>query len=358
MQMSSNEDILRKALLAIAYTRAGRNRSNKPCIIEGHRYYGETLRLMQQMLYDPMLSHSDEVLAAARCMCLYESFESTTGTMASWINQNRGIARMLEVRGPRNCREPFPRAVLESVRQNMMIVGIITRTPCFLEQEDWRTQPWIGISPKPLDQQLYDYGFVLATVYQEGGAISADQPASWRVYVDIFTKVHDAYQALSQLNEEVSKIHDGTDHLLSTPLPVVKALLLALDLCFSLFANALLPTCTPEIVESHREVIGQLLGYAQDSRRQQLARKIIQHLSSCLRTEPVFVMTMMLFPLNCARFELKDNEGDKDRVNSLMSALETGRGHRITGSVRRAGQSLAPPIARSSMFSQQTTADG
>lgn len=357
ISMSDRSGILREGLLAIAWTRAGRRRDDLPCILQGQRCYGNALRMMQRALYEPDLARSDEVLASARCMCLYEAFESTTDSMTSWINQNLGMARIIELRGAENCQDAFPRAVLESMRQNLMIVSLITRTESFLTRDDWRQIPWTGLE-KPLEQRLYDHGFTLGSLFHKSDTIITDQTDPGAIQANMFREIRDSYHSLAVLNEElIYKQQAKSGTLEATPLPVITASLFGIDLGFSLFTSILLAQSKQCILEDNKDMVQDFIGYTYEPRRKQLARQIVQHVAKCLETESLSIVTRLVFALNCARFELKESREDEARIKSILAILESENSHRIVGSLRKAGKSILPRIVRSTLTEESNSFD-
>lgn len=347
INMTAKTGVLREALLAIAWTRAGRRHEDTPCIIQGQKCYGNALRMMQHALYNPELAQSDEVLVSARCMCLYEAFEATTGSLTSWINQNLGMARIIELRGPEKCQEILPRTVLESVRQNLMIVSQITRTKSFLALEDWRHIPWDGVE-KPLDQRLYDHGFTLGCLFHTSDNMVTDRAISSTVYASMFQEIRDACHSLAMLNEDLIHMQQSRfDTLKPRAIPVFTATLFGMDLGFSIFSSALLERTNEKVLKENDHVIRDLIEYTYEPRRKELARRIVQYTLKCLETESHSVVSQLVFALTCAYFELRDSREDLPQIMSIMTLLEAGNSHRIVGSLRRAGKSMLPQIIQS-----------
>lgn len=346
ISMPETTALLRQALLAIAYTRAGRSQNNLSLISQGQMYYGLTLQMMQQALYKPELAASYDTLAAARCMCLYEAFELTTNSMTSWIHQTQGMARILEFRGPSSFQSPVCRAILESMRLNLMIHSIIMQTPSFLALEPWREQPWLG-TVKPLEQQVYDHGFTLTSLIHRVDRAGEAEEGLGQVLVDTIIQILESYHSLTVLNEELIRMYRvGFNSTRTASLSVASASLLGIDLSFSFFACGLLRQCGQELLDENRSVIERVTGYIDKKRRRQLAHQIVLHVEMSLVTEAFAVVSSLVFALNCARFELRDSTEHKTRIKMIMKTLETRGSHRIITGIRTAGQSMVPPIAR------------
>lgn len=348
IMMASPTDTLRQALLALSFTRTGRWRDDRPCVVQGQRCYGVTLKMMQQALYDPALARTDEILAAARCMVLCEAFETTTDSLVSWINQVRGMCRIIQLRQPEDFGEPFPRQALESMRQNAMIESVITRRTSFLGEQAWLTKPWRDAT-KSLEQQLYDYGFLLASLFKRADELEhlRAQAVCAKEYREIFETVAAVYRSLSSLNDKTIQLRENKEQSShSTYSPVLPISLIGLDLNYALFADALLKNCPRAFVEKDRDVIEQFIGYTTLSRRRELSRQILRHVMVCAEREPKFVLSQLVFALNTARFELRSSEEDQPLIRAIFDQLENRNRHRLTGSLRKAGEAVMPPMIR------------
>lgn len=64
--------ILHKSLLALAVVRSGRAREDSSLVVEGQRFYGQAVRMLQKTLEDRQQILHEENLAAVRAMVLYE----------------------------------------------------------------------------------------------------------------------------------------------------------------------------------------------------------------------------------------------------------------------------------------------
>jgi hypothetical protein len=343
----SGAELLRQVLLAIAYTRAGRFQNDAACICQGQRCYGLSLALMQQALYDAVLARTDAVLAAARCMVLFEGLESTTDTMESWVNQVHGIGRIVQLRRPEEYNEPFARAILESMRQNSFIVSIMTSTQIFYGQLQWRTLPWAG-TEKGFDQRLYDHGFDLAHMFDTAahGICNTTEATAFPHYKEIFVRLGDSFESLCTLNNELTRRRSDNpnDRALQSPnLPISLA---AMDLLFANFAEKLLSKCPRSIADANNEIIQRFLCYTQLDRRQDLARRILYEVFISIDKEPKFIVAQLVFGLQVARLELRDgsDEADIKSIQAILDKMESRNHHRLTGSMRRAGKSVAPPL--------------
>ncbi|ETI19841.1 hypothetical protein G647_08855 [Cladophialophora carrionii CBS 160.54] len=400
--------LLKQALLSLAYIRIGRLNDDQALIIRGQQIYGQSLRLMQHALRDPVLAHNDDILVAARCMVLYESFESTSGDMAAWENHILGIARIIHLRGVHQTRDPISRSVLESIRYNVMIVSLMRSTSCFLGESEWLTVPWAGVS-KSLDQRLFDYGFTLAYMMQRSETISMStslsvpsqhrhqelhQSASKRqTIIDILEQTLSCYIGLANLRSELlatrrqklrvvnppsiqsQQLYDEdttTDeqhmHLAradNDPQAISFAILLALELSFSIFATALVQHLPDDhdhdyahghghdhgrdlghdpTRHSPRDLFAQLAEYMAPARRLQLGQQLLRHLQLCCAVRSEHLRPRIIFPLNVLRWEMRHRPAEAAQVRALFEAVASRGKFRIAKGAQNAGTEIVPGI--------------
>ncbi|OCT49940.1 hypothetical protein CLCR_06997 [Cladophialophora carrionii] len=388
--------LLKQALLSLAHIRIGRLNDDQALIIRGQQIYGQSLRLMQHALHDPVLAHSDDILVAARCMVLYESFESTSGDMAAWENHILGIARIIHLRGVHRTRDSISRSVLESIRYNVMIVSLMRSTACFLGESEWLSVPWAGVS-KSLDQRLFDYGFTLAYMMQRSEAVSMPtslsvpsqyrhqqihQSASKRqTILDILEQTLACYTGLANLRSELlatrrqmlrvvnppsiqsQQLYNEdttTDeqhmHLACTdndPQAITIAILLALDLSFSIFATALMQHLADDHgrdlnhhppSHSGRDLFAQLAEYMAPTRRLQLGQQLLRHLQLCCAVRSEHLRPRIIFPLNVLRWEMRHRPAEAAQVRALFEAVASRGKFRIAKGAQNAGTEIVPGI--------------
>ena len=156
---------LRQALLAVAVTRLSRT-SDRPDILKtSRRMYTNSLTMTRKALLDPKLTLHDEVLATICVMTLYEMFDSSTDNLDGWLNHLSGIYRLLEHRGPKLHISNAAHALFEHARYLIMLQYLVLRKSCVLAEPDWLHCPWQDME-KSVEQQVFDYGFRLTSVYE------------------------------------------------------------------------------------------------------------------------------------------------------------------------------------------------
>ncbi|EXJ61909.1 hypothetical protein A1O7_02340 [Cladophialophora yegresii CBS 114405] len=382
--------LLKQALLSLAYIRIGRLDDDQVLIIRGQQIYGNSLRLMQTALHDPNLAHSDDILVAARCMVLYESFESTSGDMAAWQNHILGISRIIHLRGVHRTCDPMSRSVLESIRYNVMIVSLMRSTASFLGGSEWLTVPWAGVS-KSLDQRLFDYGFTLANLMQRSETLSTSTskpgPSQHRrqqlhhstperqTIIEILEQTLACYIGLANLrfellatqtktlrvanppsiqNQQLYNEDNTTDeqdiHLKradNDPQSITLAILLALDLTFCIFASALVQHHFGDqdhTSHSHHDLFAQLAVFLASTRRLRLGQQLLRHVQLSCAARSEHLRPRVIFPLNVLRWEMRHRPAEAAQVRALFEAVASRGKFRIARGVQNAGKKLVPGI--------------
>ena len=346
---SPSSVVLKQALLSLAYIRIGRLNSEQTFVVKGQQIYGQALQLMQNALYDPALLQNDETLVAARCMVLYESFESTSGDMAAWQNHIMGIARIIECRGVQRHRDLVSRSVLESMRYNIMVVSLMRSRASFLGEADWLQGPWADTT-KDLDQRLFDFGFLFAEVMQQSDTLQ--RPPARQEIIDMLEQISDGYVGLMALNEELLATRDRDRQSFrfsdaevvanEISFAVSSATLIALDLSMSIFTYALLGRCNEDLLQAREEHVSQLRRYSDPNRRQKLAQQLLHHLQTSLQKQFESMRPRIIYPLNVVRWELRNSPEDMEAIQALFKAIAFGNHFRIAQGVHNAGRATLP----------------
>ncbi|OAP64262.1 hypothetical protein AYL99_00234 [Fonsecaea erecta] len=343
---------LRQALLSLAYVRAGRLQHSRNLVLKGQEIYGQALRLMQSALYSPELMLNDEILAAARCMVLYEAFESTSGDMAAWQNHIMGIGRIIQLRGPTRHRGPLSNSILESMRYSAMIVSLTRRESSFFGNPDWVMQPWRDTS-KDVHQRLYDYGFTLSNLFHMGE--TAHQHSGGAEFLRILEQIRDSYRGMEMLHEELLSVRTEHPHPLNvdalhelpfgdTTYAITSATLLALDLAFSTFAAALIEKSSSDFLNEHQDLLREISSHTDPPRRRALSKQVLRLLQYCLQTRVEHTRSKAIFPLSVVRWELRAIPEDHAQVQALFDTIASAGQFRIARSVQNAGRAMLPSV--------------
>ncbi|KIW40326.1 uncharacterized protein PV06_07533 [Exophiala oligosperma] len=364
LRISFPTKLLRQALLALAYTRLGRLNDDHPTITRGQRLYGQALRLMQQAVYDADMMRHEDTLAAARCMLLYEHFESTSDNMTSWFNHIIGISRIVELRGPRSHRTALTQSLLESMRYSAMIISLMERNRSAFGRPAWLTEPWLD-GHKSLEQRIIDYGFHISNQLHRGDLLllrdPPPDPTEHQMEVGrILHAIQDGLSGLEALHAELGDLcgrlaaaadpHEPLDTSCSSvDIGEISALLGSaiihgLDLSYSVFAAALLPAYEKCTIPGAAAMRANLLRYTDQNRRHALAHKILVQLQTCVTTEADYSRGKIVLPLNIIRWTLRTQPEDTAKINELFDHLTLKGRYRLTRSVQNTGKSILPKV--------------
>ncbi|KAI9712909.1 MAG: hypothetical protein M1812_006778 [Candelaria pacifica] len=110
-------------------------------IWDGALYYGKALRRLNDNLQDSSLFLSPANVAASFLLGIYElsAFENGSG----WIRHAGGVGKLIEMRGAEFFRESPAREYFIVSRLPIISEALALRRRCFLDQEDWKTIPWL-----------------------------------------------------------------------------------------------------------------------------------------------------------------------------------------------------------------------
>jgi hypothetical protein len=138
--------------LARAYF--GRRHHQKAVLDDGIRTYSKALLALREDLKDPRKSLSFDVLAATASLTLYEHLMFTT--TQGWIQRTQGVARLIEISGPKRFLKYPERAILDMNRQSLIIQALTSRKRTFLEQKRWIEVAWPESNARPQMVILHD----------------------------------------------------------------------------------------------------------------------------------------------------------------------------------------------------------
>jgi hypothetical protein len=76
--------------------------------------YGRALPMLQAALRHPTAWSSSDTLGSAIILAFFELFNGTEGE--SWMRHAKGVARLMQLRGPGRHRDEFDRAMLTAIQ--------------------------------------------------------------------------------------------------------------------------------------------------------------------------------------------------------------------------------------------------
>ncbi|OQV04551.1 hypothetical protein CLAIMM_09411 [Cladophialophora immunda] len=100
------------------------------------RLYVRALRSLQAALIEVEESRTTETLCAAALLGTYELLD--TGRSCGWMQHARGVAKLIEHRGPVSFNDAFDKAILLAHVGPLVTQALMNGTQCFLAEEHWR----------------------------------------------------------------------------------------------------------------------------------------------------------------------------------------------------------------------------
>ncbi|KAJ5454840.1 uncharacterized protein N7458_005796 [Penicillium daleae] len=113
------------------------SRHNDPSYSDaGREFYIRAMRGLSKLLNDETKAKSDEALATAISLAVYEMHCSTTSD--GWIHHAAGIRALMRLRGPRTHYNGFGCALYIAYRNTLVTSALVTGEDCFLEEPEWQ----------------------------------------------------------------------------------------------------------------------------------------------------------------------------------------------------------------------------
>lgn len=128
------------AVRAISLSHLGRKIRDPDLIETSRRIYGKALLTLNEALQDPVKGLSSDTLSATVILSFYEVFNCTD--RHSWIKHAGGAGHLIKIRGPARHRAGVDRAVFVACRYSLIMESFQSRTPCFLDEPEWRALGW------------------------------------------------------------------------------------------------------------------------------------------------------------------------------------------------------------------------
>ncbi|KAJ5742011.1 hypothetical protein N7533_011420 [Penicillium manginii] len=124
------------AMRSLGSLHLGRNHGDNPQISTSREVYGRALQHLGQALKKPSLARSDDTLATAILLGVYELSNATGQT--SWLLHSRGISSLVRLRGPQAHTKGLARTLLVSFRGFIVYDAFMCGERCFLEDREWQ----------------------------------------------------------------------------------------------------------------------------------------------------------------------------------------------------------------------------
>ncbi|KAL4742304.1 hypothetical protein BDV11DRAFT_211686 [Aspergillus similis] len=105
-------------------------------LLDSRYLYQQAIQHLLISLYCPRSALSDETLAAAMFLCVYEIIDRTHPE--AWLIHSRGIAALLRIRGPKAHRSGIGQTLLLCLRPLLVAQAVTHAEPCLLGEPAWR----------------------------------------------------------------------------------------------------------------------------------------------------------------------------------------------------------------------------
>ncbi|KAL5344086.1 hypothetical protein BJX70DRAFT_352543 [Aspergillus crustosus] len=106
-------------------------------ILASQSLYHRALRGLGQLLTTEATAKSDEALASAIILAVFEKHNCSSPD--AWLRHAAGIRTLMKLRGAKAHLEGFGRAMYIVYRNFLITAALIEGEACFLEEPDWRT---------------------------------------------------------------------------------------------------------------------------------------------------------------------------------------------------------------------------
>ncbi|KAF7588505.1 hypothetical protein BBP40_005641 [Aspergillus hancockii] len=124
------------AIRACTTSYAGAVHNDQRCLDESRVLYIRSLQGLAGLLSDVSTAKSDEALAAAVVLAIYEKHHCTDAD--SWLKHASGIRTLMKLRGPEAHLHGFGRAMYIAYRSFLVTAALIAGEECFLQEPEWQ----------------------------------------------------------------------------------------------------------------------------------------------------------------------------------------------------------------------------
>ncbi|PIG87534.1 hypothetical protein AARAC_003895 [Aspergillus arachidicola] len=124
------------ALRACTTSFAGAVHSDQRLLKEARVMYIQSLRSLGGLLSDVSTAKSDEALATAITLAVYEKHHCTDAD--SWLKHASGIRTLMKLRGPSAHLHGFGCAMYVAYRGFLVTAALISGEECFLQEPEWQ----------------------------------------------------------------------------------------------------------------------------------------------------------------------------------------------------------------------------
>lgn len=143
------------ALRTLTTTYTGLIHNDSRFLEAGTSSYLRALRGLAGVLSDASKAKSDEVLASAIGLAIFEKYACTSPD--SWLRHAAGIKSLMRLRGPEAHLHAYGQAMYLGYRQFFITAALITGEECFLQEPEWQalSEQLVAENAKLPDSSVY-----------------------------------------------------------------------------------------------------------------------------------------------------------------------------------------------------------
>ena len=128
-----------QACSAFSQVTFGRHHARQDLEIDGAERYAQAVSKVRAGLGNPSDPAFSELLVPVLIFLLYSSSDASRSESQSHV---MGLFTLLQMAGPKSFQRPLLRAAFSSCLATLVTVGLLQKMRLFLEQEDWKHDPW------------------------------------------------------------------------------------------------------------------------------------------------------------------------------------------------------------------------
>lgn len=143
------------ALRTVTTTYTGLVHNDPRFLRAGTASYSRALRALASELSDISSAKSDEVLACAIGLAIFEKYACSGPD--SWIRHAAGVKSLMRLRGPKAHLHGYSQAMYLAYRNFFITAALITGEECFLEEPEWQEldELLVALDAKQPDSSVY-----------------------------------------------------------------------------------------------------------------------------------------------------------------------------------------------------------
>lgn len=143
------------ALRAVTATYTGLVHGDSRFVEAGTASYLRALRALAGALSDVSAAKSDEVLATAIGLAIFEKYACSAPD--SWLRHAEGVKSLMRLRGPEAHLHGYGQAMYLAYRHFFITAALMTGEECFLQEPEWQAldERLVALSAKHPDSSVY-----------------------------------------------------------------------------------------------------------------------------------------------------------------------------------------------------------